>query len=95
MATQPVLVKAFDDVLIIRRSTGTPKEVVSGKADVIIGLNEWSHVVNVKIRFDKSYFQQKQPEKRRQNDRKSKPAAAILCYSPSRWIEIKILIHRT
>ena len=52
-----MLVKAFDDVLIIRRGTGTPKESVSGKADVIIGLDEWGHVVNVEIKFDESYFQ--------------------------------------
>jgi hypothetical protein len=51
VATQPVLVKAFDDVLIIRRGTGTPKEMVSGKADVIIGLDEWDHVVNAEIEF--------------------------------------------
>jgi uncharacterized protein YuzE len=57
VATQPVLVKAFDDVLIIRRGTGTPKEVVSGKADVIIGLDEWGHVVNVEIEFAEYYFQ--------------------------------------
>ncbi len=48
-AAQPVFVKAFDDVLIIRRGTGTPKEVVSGKADVIIGLDEWGHVVNRRV----------------------------------------------
>jgi uncharacterized protein YuzE len=57
VATQPVLVKAFDDVLIIRRGTGTPKEVVSGKTDVIIGLDKWGHVVNVEIEFAEYYFQ--------------------------------------
>jgi hypothetical protein len=51
VATQPVLVKAFDDVLIIRRGTGTPKEVVSGKADVIIGLDKWGHLVNAEYYF--------------------------------------------
>jgi hypothetical protein len=33
--------------LIIRRGTGTPKEVVSGKADAIVGIDEWGRVVNV------------------------------------------------
>jgi hypothetical protein len=56
-AEPPATVKALGDVLIIRRGAGTPKEAVSGKADVIIGLDEWGRVVNVEIEFAEYYFQ--------------------------------------
>jgi len=54
---QQVRVKALDDLLIIRRGTGTPKEAVSGRADVIVGIDEWGRVVNVEIEFAEYYFQ--------------------------------------
>jgi len=50
-------VKALDDLLIIRRGTGTPKEAVSGRADVVVGIDEWGRVVNVEIEFAEYYFQ--------------------------------------
>jgi len=76
-----VLVKAFDDVLIIRRGTGTPKESVSGKADLIIGLDEWGHVVNVEIEFAEYYFQDAETAReilKKANGRKRKPAVATV-----------------
>jgi len=45
-----------DDVLVIRRGTGTPKEVVSGRGDVVIGLDEHGRVVNVEIDFADYYY---------------------------------------
>ena len=54
---QEVSVRYIDgDVLIIRRGTGTPKEVVSGSADVVIGLDEHGRVVNVEIDFADYYY---------------------------------------
>jgi hypothetical protein len=44
-----------DNILIIRRGSGTPKEVVSGRADVVVGLDEWGRVVNVEIDFADFY----------------------------------------
>ena len=43
-----------DDVLIIRRGS-VPKEVVSGRADVIIGLDGHSRIVNIEIEFADFY----------------------------------------
>ncbi|MFP3252117.1 MAG: hypothetical protein RXO32_10380 [Thermoproteus sp.] len=54
---QQVRVKALDGLLIIRRGTGTPKEAVSGRADVVVGIDEWGRVVNVEIEFAEYYFQ--------------------------------------
>jgi len=49
---EDVSVKYVDDgILIIRRGSGVPKEVVSGRADVVVGLDEWGRVVNVEIDF--------------------------------------------
>jgi len=44
-----------DDVLVIRRGTGTPKEVVSGRADVVVGLDELGRIVNVEVEFADFY----------------------------------------
>jgi len=43
-----------DDVLIIRRGS-VPKEVVSGRGDVIIGLDEHGRIVNVEVEFADFY----------------------------------------
>ena len=43
-----------DDVLIIRRSS-MPREVVSGRGDVIIGLDEHGRIVNVEVEFADFY----------------------------------------
>ena len=43
------------DVLIIRRGSGVPKEVVSGRGDVVIGLDEWGRIVNVEVEFAEFY----------------------------------------
>ena len=43
-----------DDVLIIRRGS-VPKEVVSGRGDVIIGLDEHGRIVNIEIEFADFY----------------------------------------
>ena len=54
---EDVSVKYVDDgILIIRRGSGVPKEVVSGRADVVVGLDEWGRVVNVVINFAEYYF---------------------------------------
>ena len=50
-----VSVKYVDDVLIIRRGSGMPKYAVSGRADVVIGLDEEGRVVNVEIEFADFY----------------------------------------
>jgi len=44
-----------DDVLVIRRHPGAPKEVVSGRGDVVIGLDEWGRIVNVEVEFADFY----------------------------------------
>jgi hypothetical protein len=51
VVTDFVVVKYVDDVLIIRRGSGVPKEVVSGRADVVVGLDEHSRIVNIEIDF--------------------------------------------
>jgi len=43
-----------DDVLIIRRGS-VPKEVVSGRGDVVVGLDESGRVVNIEIEFADFY----------------------------------------
>jgi len=43
-----------DDVLIIRRGS-VPREVVSGRGDVIIGLDEHGRIVNIEIEFADFY----------------------------------------
>jgi len=43
-----------DDVLIIRRGS-VPKEVVSGRGDIIIGLDEHGRIVNIEIEFANFY----------------------------------------
>jgi len=43
-----------DDVLIIRRGS-VPKEVVSGRGDIIIGLDEHGRIVNVEVEFADFY----------------------------------------
>jgi hypothetical protein len=49
---EDVSVKYVDDsILIIRRGLGVSKEVVSGRADVVVGVDEWGRVVNVEIDF--------------------------------------------
>jgi hypothetical protein len=45
-----------DDVLIIRRGSGVPKEAVAGRADVVVGLDERSRIVNIEIDFSEYYF---------------------------------------
>jgi hypothetical protein len=40
-----------DDILIIRRGSGVPKESVSGRADVMVGIDEWGRIVNIEIDF--------------------------------------------
>ena len=45
-----------DDVLVIRRGSGVPKEAVSGRADVVIGLDEHGRIVNVEIDFADYYY---------------------------------------
>jgi hypothetical protein len=45
-----------DDLLIIRRGSGVPRESVSGRADVTVGLDEWGHIVNVEIDFSDYYY---------------------------------------
>jgi len=42
------------DVLIVRRGA-VPKEVVSGRGDVIVGLDESGRVVNIEIEFADFY----------------------------------------
>jgi hypothetical protein len=44
-----------DNILIIRRGSGTPKEVVSGRADVMIGIDEQGRIVNIEIEFADYY----------------------------------------
>ena len=51
-----VVVKSFDDLIIIRRGSGVPKEAVSGRADVVIGLDEHGHIVNIEIDFVDYYY---------------------------------------
>jgi len=51
-----VVVKSFDDLIIIRRGSGVPKEAVSGRADVVVGLDEHGRVVNVEIDFVDYYY---------------------------------------
>ena len=43
-----------DDVLIVRRGS-VPKEVVSGRGDVIVGLDESGRVVNIEVEFADFY----------------------------------------
>jgi hypothetical protein len=45
-----------DDVLIIRRGLGMPKQAVAGRADVVVGLDEHGRIVNVEIEFVNYYF---------------------------------------
>jgi len=42
------------DVLIVRRGA-VPKEVVSGRGDVIVGLDENGRIVNIEIEFADFY----------------------------------------
>jgi hypothetical protein len=56
VVTDFVVVKYVDDVLIIRRGSGTPKHVVSGRADVVVGLDEWGRIVNIEVEFSDFYF---------------------------------------
>ena len=52
-----VLVRYVDeDVLIIRRGSGVPREAVSGRADVVIGLDEHGRIVNIEIDFADYYY---------------------------------------
>jgi hypothetical protein len=51
-----VSVKYVDDILIIRRGSGTPREAVSGRADVVIGLDEYGRIVNIEIDFADYYY---------------------------------------
>ena len=44
-----------DDVLIIRRGLGVPKEAVAGRADVVVGVDELGRVVNVEVDFAEYY----------------------------------------
>jgi uncharacterized protein YuzE len=44
-----------DDVLVIRRHPGVPKEVVSGRGDVVVGLDEWGRIVNIEVEFADFY----------------------------------------
>jgi len=44
-----------DDVLIIRRGSGVPREVVSGRGDVVVGLDEHGRIVNVEVEFADFY----------------------------------------
>jgi len=55
-----VTVKFVDDVLIIRRSSDVPREVIFGKADVIVGLDEWGRIINVEIDFADYYHVDKE-----------------------------------
>jgi uncharacterized protein YuzE len=56
VAADYVVVKYVDDdVLIIRRGSGVPKEAVSGRADVVVGIDEWGHIVNIEIEFADYY----------------------------------------
>ena len=43
-----------DDVLIVRRGA-VPKEVVYGRGDVIVGLDESGRVVNIEVEFADFY----------------------------------------
>ena len=43
------------DVLIIRRGSGVPREVVSGRGDVVVGLDEHGRIVNVEVEFADFY----------------------------------------
>ena len=43
-----------DDVLIIRRGS-VPREVVSGRGDVVVGLDEHGRIVNVEVEFADFY----------------------------------------
>jgi uncharacterized protein YuzE len=45
-----------DDVLVIRRHSGAPKEVVAGRGDVVVGLDEHGRVVNVEVEFADFYY---------------------------------------
>jgi uncharacterized protein YuzE len=60
-----VSVRYVDDgVLIIRRGSGVPREVVSGRADVVIGIDEHGRIVNIEIDFaDYYYMDKKEAEK--------------------------------
>jgi len=42
------------DVLIVRRGS-VPKEVVSGRGDVIVGLDENGRIVNIEVEFEDFY----------------------------------------
>jgi len=52
-----------DDVLIIRRGS-VPKEVVSGRGDVVIGLDEWGRIVNVEVEFADFYHMDREDARR-------------------------------
>ena len=45
---------ADDDVLIVRRGS-VPKEVVSGRGDVVIGRDENGRIVNIEVEFADFY----------------------------------------
>ena len=45
-----------EDVLIIRRGSGVPKEAVSGRADVVVGIDEHGRIVNIEIDFADYYY---------------------------------------
>ena len=55
ISTDSVVVWYTDgDVLIVRRGA-VPKEVVSGRGDVIVGLDENGRIVNIEIEFADFY----------------------------------------
>jgi uncharacterized protein YuzE len=58
------------DILIIRRGAGTPKEAVSGRADVVVGIDEHGRIVNIEIDFAEYYYIDK--EKAREVLRKAR-----------------------
>jgi uncharacterized protein YuzE len=59
-----------EDVLIIRRGSGVPKEAVSGRADVVVGIDEHGRIVNIEIDFAEYYYIDK--EKAREVLRKAR-----------------------
>jgi len=54
ISTDFVAVWYTDDVLIVRRGA-VSKEVVSGRGDVVVGLDESGRVVNIEIEFADFY----------------------------------------
>jgi len=59
-----VQVKAFDDMLIIRKAEGPYEEIVTGIAEVVIGMDPSGRIQNVEIEFLDYYFLEREVARR-------------------------------